>query len=102
MDIIVESFERRNVEHACFPRLPVTTEQLIEGPEKRGEGFSAAGRGRDQQVFPLGDQGPSSLLDFRGFGVVLPKPFDEDGVKCRRETRVDAGGCFGSFGHGKR
>jgi hypothetical protein len=59
----------------CLPK------QLINGGEKGGERFTAAGRGSDEQITSILNQRPSAFLRFRRHTKAGLKPLLNDRVK---------------------
>jgi hypothetical protein len=61
--------------------LPFADYQLIDGPEKCGQGFAASGRCRREQMPTRGDFPPSHRLDAGRFADAVDEPAGDKGME---------------------
>ena len=73
LDVVVQCFERRDVEHADRAAGPGPVDKLVQGPQERGQRLAAA-RGRGNEHMPaLADLGPGLFLDVGRLADLFPR-----------------------------
>jgi hypothetical protein len=80
-DIVIQGLERRDVQDPGVAQRQSGGGQFIDGPQKGGQGFPAAGGGRNQHVLLRLNMAPRLGLNIRGMFIPIAKPLGNDRVK---------------------
>ena len=96
-DVVVERLERRHVEDAGGPCLPLAAHQAVECPQEGGQGLAASGGSRDQEMLARGDARPGLPLDVGRRAETLAKPARHERVEQLEPVGRRPCGCFGGM-----
>src|SRR5262249_33651537 len=90
VNVSAQCLERRDVDDSGLLRqraVQAFPQQLVDGDEKRREGFPRAGRGRDQRVAARADGFPATALRGGRLSQSIAEPAGNGGVKVVQRHR---------------